>query len=146
MFDDVRDYNRFDKILSDVGGVEKNKNLFDFRDPDIKRKEFNKIRNQVFNDMLRDFGHVCMLKIDGKCEGNSAVVDHLIPLSSNVLNKDIRGMRARNGKKAPTQSLGSNDMLNFVLSCRRCNAFKMNKLPTRGQVSMIFKYKQVSRP
>ncbi|MFW5911012.1 MAG: hypothetical protein ACOCUJ_04145 [Thiohalospira sp.] len=34
----------------------------------------------------------------------------------------------------PSQSFGSNAIRNLVLSCRRCNAFKKNKMPSEGQV------------
>lgn len=60
-----------------------------------------------------------------------------MPLSSNVLNKQLRGFRANNGKKAPTQSFGSNHPTNFVLSCTRCNAFKKNKIPTTDRIKYV---------
>jgi len=61
----------------------------------------------------------------------------MIPLSSNVLNKKLRGTKPEKGKKTPTQSFGSNNFANFILACRRCNAYKMNKIPTQEEVRKI---------
>lgn len=47
-FDFEEDYEYFDRLFDSLGGINKNIHLFDFRTPIIKRKEFNKIRNDIF--------------------------------------------------------------------------------------------------
>jgi len=126
MFDRPEDRDHFDTVLENIGGIDANSPLFDFRDPDLKRKEFNAIRDAVFAELQRRYGTGCQLCCHEDCGGVGTVVDHLIPLSSNVLNKTLRGMKATADKKAPTQSFGSNHVDNFVLACRRCNAFKQS--------------------
>lgn len=137
-FSNKEDKDYFDSLFQDFGGLPKNIDLFDFREPQIKRKEFNKIRSKIFQDLKSKFGSVCQLKCHQDCTNSADEVDHLIPLSSNVLNKQLRGFRANNGKKAPTQSFGSNHPTNFVLSCTRCNAFKNNKIPTIDMIKYVF--------
>lgn len=137
MFDRPEDRDHFDTVLENIGGVDANSPLFDFRDPDLKRKEFNAIRDAVFAELQRRYGTGCQLCCHEDCGGVGTVVDHLIPLSSNVLNKTLRGMKATADKKAPTQSFGSNHVDNFVLACRRCNAFKQSKIPTPELISLI---------
>lgn len=74
-----------------------------------------------------------MLQFPDFCEGNETLeVDHLIPLSSNVLNKTLRHLKAAKGKKVQTQSFGSNHPDNLILACTRCNAFKKNRMPDAG--------------
>lgn len=102
---------------------------FDFRHPAIKRWEFNKVRKQTLKDLLLKYGEVCQLRIHPDC---SKVViwepDHVIPLSTNDLNKKLRHM-ARTGKeKVAPQSFGSNHPDNLTLSCKRCNAFKKHRI------------------
>jgi len=103
--------------------------LFDFRDPIIKRKEFNLIRNKVFKELVLKYGEKCQLKIHPDCsEEKKFDVDHFIPLSTNKLNKEIRNLQAEKGKKVASQSFGSNDISNFKIACKRCNAFKKHKI------------------
>ena len=137
MFDYPEDKDHFDGVLRDIGGVDANSHLHDFRDPELKRKEFNAIRDAVFAELQSRYGTSCQLRCHEDCGGVGTVVDHLIPLSSNVLNKTLRGMKATADKKAPTQSFGSNHVGNFVLSCRRCNAFKQSKIPTPDLINSI---------
>ena len=137
MFDNPEDKDHFDYVLQDIGGVDSNSHLFDFHAPDLKRREFNAIRDAFFAELSRRYGAGCQLRCHDDCGGVGTVVDHLIPLSSNVLNKTLRGMKASANKKAPTQSFGSNHMDNFVLSCRRCNAFKQSKIPTADLINSI---------
>ncbi len=139
MFDHQEDHEHFDGVLRDIGGVESNTHLFDFRDPHMKRKEFDRVRDSIFAELKHQYGSGCQLGCHEDCSEVGTVVDHLIPLSSNVLNKSIRGMRATFEKKAPTQSFGSNHPDNFVLSCRRCNAFKSNKIPTPELINHILR-------
>jgi hypothetical protein len=107
--------------------------LFDLRPAIVKRREFAGQRVARMGDLIERFGRVCMLRFAPDC--NPAIaehVDHLIPLSSNKLNKLLLGAttsRDANGnmRKAPTESFGSNGDRNVVLACRNCNSFKQNK-------------------
>ncbi len=126
------DYNFFlDKLASGDAVLFENKfkELFDFRDPKIKRSEFNKLRNDLFKKLLGKYGEVCQLKL---CEDCSVIkkfdVDHYIPLSTNELNKKLRGLKPKDGKKAPSQSFGSNDISNLRIACSRCNAYKKHRI------------------
>lgn len=105
MFDNPEDKDHFDYVLQDIGGVDTNSHLFDFRDPDLKHKEFNAIRDAVFAELQRRYGTGCQLCCHEDCGGVGSVVYHLIPLSSNVLNKTLRGMKATADKKAPNTEL-----------------------------------------
>ena len=72
-------------------------------------------------ELEKHFGHRCMLQY-ACCDMHSGTqVDHLIPLSSNKLNKELRQLKAVAGKKVVTQSIGSNHINNLVLACRNCN-------------------------
>ena len=143
MFEFEEDREHFEQVLRDNGGVDANSHLFDFRDPDqVKRKEFNSLRDKAFADLKETYGSTCQLSCHPDCGKVGDVVDHLIPLSSNKLNKLIRGLKATADKKVPTQSFGSNHPDNFVLSCRRCNAFKSNKIPTTEMINLIFQHRR----
>jgi len=73
---------------------------------------------------------LCQLNLSNDCLGNQKLqVEHLIPLSSNKLNKRLRKRIAPPGKKVPTQSLGSNHISNLVLACEKCNRMKKHRLP-----------------
>lgn len=61
----------------------------------------------------------------------------MIPLASNVLNKELRGIKGQGGKKTPSQSFGSNHPSNFVLACRRCNALKKNRMPMKETLERV---------
>lgn len=126
------DYNFFlnklakgDKILF----AKKYLKLFDFRDPSIKRKEFNKIRNNLYKKLVLKFGEKCQLRIHPDCSKEKVFdVDHFIPLSTNKLNKEIRGIKAEKGKKVPSQSFGSNNISNLKIACKKCNSYKKHRL------------------
>lgn len=126
------DYNFFLKELTggDAALFEKKfLKLFDFRDPKIKRKEFNLIRNKIYKVLVSKYGDKCQLKLCDDCgRENIFAVDHYIPLSSNELNKKIRKMKAEKGKKVLSQSFGSNDISNLRIACKRCNDFKKHKI------------------
>ncbi len=101
--------------------------LFDFEHPAIKREKFNKIKKKVIKELLEKYGNECQLKIHEDCSKVSKFEpDHVVPLSSNELNKKIRGMVRFSSAKVERQSLGSNNMRNLTLACKRCNAFKKN--------------------
>lgn len=103
--------------------------LFDFRDPPAKRREFNRRRDDLLRELKRVRGARCQLRLSPDCHPNGPfTVDHLIPLSSNVLNKCLRRMKAAPGCKVPTQSLGSNHMRNLALACGPCNGNKKHRI------------------
>ena len=104
--------------------------LFDDRDPKAKRREFSAgLKRKARAQLERAVGSECQLRIAQNCDPRAAtVLDHIIPLSSNVLNKRLKGARGSAGRNAPTESFGSNDLANLTLACRNCNAFKMNKI------------------
>ena len=134
-FQEDRDF--FQDLFESLGGVDKFEDLFDFADPSEKRKAFGSIRNRVYEELVAEYGDVCMLKYHAECNDKAEQVDHLIPLSSNNLNKSIRKIKGVNGKKTPTQSFGSNGKRNFVISCARCNAAKKNNLPSAELINKI---------
>ena len=102
--------------------------LFDFRTPSLKRKEFNPKRNAIYNKLLES-GSECQLQLVENCSASGKFdVDHMIPLSSNELNKNIRHLKAEKSKKVLTQSFGSNHSDNFLLACKECNAFKKHRI------------------
>lgn len=136
-FEHLKDRKYFEDLFHAVGGLEGNMYHFDFRDPVEKRKEFNQIRNQVFEELKLKHGDQCQLVCHPECEGIVSQVDHLIPLSSNVLNKLFRELKGNGRKKVPAQSFGSNDRNNFVLACARCNAFKKHRFPSKKLIESI---------
>jgi len=140
-FDYPEDQLEFEDRLRASGGLEQNQHLFDFREPQIKRKEFNKIRNQIFEELRTRHGNCCQLRCHPDCTEIGVEVDHLIPLSSNVLNKELRKMKGENKKKVPAQSFGSNDLSNFILACSRCNAFKKHRLPSSELLTRMHQLK-----
>jgi len=103
--------------------------LFDFRDPKIKRAEFNKQKNNVYPKLVEKYGEVCQLNLCSDCSKVKKFdIDHYIPLSTNELNKRLRGLKPKEGKKVPSQSFGSNDTANLRIACKRCNSFKKHRL------------------
>ena len=137
------DYEYFKNLLCSSNELlEKYSSFFDFHAPKIKRMEFNKIRNKVLKDLINSYGKRCMLKYNGKCDINSGfVIDHLIPLSSNKLNKKLRKMLPIKGKKVLTQSFGSNNLDNLIISCKKCNSYKKHKFLERKHIQQILKIK-----
>jgi 5-methylcytosine-specific restriction endonuclease McrA len=101
--------------------------LFDFRSPLIKRRELNvELKKQ---ELLQEH-NTCQLRVSPDCTGTSNLqVEHLIPISTNKLNKIIRKVKAEPGKKVPTQSFGSNNISNLTLACNNCNSLKKHRLP-----------------
>lgn len=103
--------------------------LFDFRSPFLKRQEFNKKRNDIFKELVKKNGLKCQLKLHSDCSKFKKFdVDHVIPLSTNELNKKLRKILPAKGKKVPSQSFGSNDESNLILACSRCNAYKKHRI------------------
>jgi 5-methylcytosine-specific restriction endonuclease McrA len=133
-FEFSEDEMYFAKLFSSMGGLDSHLELFDFRPPTEKRQEFNRMRDTVFNGLIQNYGDSCQLKYHNDCSGIAKQVDHLIPLASNKLNKELRQRTGQEGKKVPPQSFGSNHISNFVLSCPRCNSAKKHRIP---QVELI---------
>jgi hypothetical protein len=119
----------FQKLLCKQGeAIDKYKRLFDFREVKLKRQEFNKIRSGVLKKYLAGKGQICELSFKDICDTKSGFnIDHLIPLSSNKLNKELRKLEADKGRKVATQSFGSNHEDNLLLTCKKCNSFKKHK-------------------
>ena len=131
-FDYPEDEEFFADILcdGDTKALEhKFKDYFDFRDPVTKRNEFNLTSKKICGELKIKYEGKCQLRLSPKCEADKNFqVDHIIPLSSNKLNKEIRKIKGPQGKKTSTQSFGSNHPKNLILSCSECNSFKMNKI------------------
>ena len=133
IFDHPEDREYFAVLL--CGGneqelIDRFAHCFDFRDPAMKRAEFNRLRPRLLADLIRQFGRMCMLQYPSLCQGGvNLQVDHFIPLSSNVLNKTIRHLPSEARKKVQTQAFGSNNPVNLLLACPRCNAFKKHRMP-----------------
>jgi 5-methylcytosine-specific restriction endonuclease McrA len=133
-FEYFADKKYFAQLMSDGNCKEllKYRRLFDFRDPSIKRKEFNAKRHKIYSALLKKYGRQCLLNLNDKCtQGKNLVIDHFIPISSNELNKKLRHLKPHNGKKVQTQSFGSNNIANLILACGKCNGFKKHKIPTK---------------
>ena len=129
-FEFQEDAEYFEQLFSDSGMSDFKKEYFDFRDPDIKRAEFGKIRDSVFETLKEKYGNVCQLEYSDDCTAQAEQVDHIIPLHTNVLNKQLRKIKELTGKKTPSQSFGSNKMCNFALACARCNGRKKHRILT----------------
>jgi hypothetical protein len=130
-FEHAEDFRFFCERLAG-GDAERFKafgHYFDFRAPGVKRAEFNRVRKKMLAQFLERHGPVCQLRIHPDCSKQQIwVLDHFIPLSSNVLNKTLRRLPRVVNAKVVTQSFGSNHPDNLRLACSRCNAFKMNDL------------------
>lgn len=128
-FEFKEDQNYFEKLLSNESqAIENFIQLFDFRPVAEKRNEFNKHRNKLKELLISKHGAECMLKLS-MCDMNSGIaIDHLIPLSTNQLNKSLRKLLPRRGKKVATQSFGSNHIDNLVIACAKCNNHKKHRI------------------
>ena len=139
-YDDDRIF--FETLLEDQPS-ELLENLFDFRPVIIKRREFNKIRKQVLENLILKHGESCMLAFE-VCNMESGIqVDHIIPLSTNELNKDIRELSPEKGRKVKTQSFGSNHIDNLIIACGKCNGSKKHKILDRSPINLIFQSKKL---
>lgn len=114
------DVNQLDVAYSD---------LFDFRHPAIKRWEFNKTKHKVLKELIEKHKGQCQLGISPECSSEHRMEpDHIIPLSTNVLNKELRGMKRVSSAKVEPQSFGSNHPRNLTLACRKCNGLKKHRI------------------
>ena len=111
-FEYPKDREFFVNLLA--GGDEKKfetefSDCFDFRHPTLKRREFNKTCKNVRSSLLEKYGEVCQLRIHPDCSKEKIwEPDHIIPLSTNELNKKLRHMARTSSKKISAQSFGSN--------------------------------------
>ncbi len=103
---------------------------FDFRDPAIKRREFDKIGKKTLSDLIEKYGTLCQLQLHPDCSKVKVwETDHFIPLSSAELQRKLRHKKNNpDGSKPASLSYGSNHTKNLLLSCQRCNAFKKHKI------------------
>jgi 5-methylcytosine-specific restriction endonuclease McrA len=116
--------------------------LFDFRSPTVKRQEFNRSRDRLLAQLIAAFGPVCQLQFAERCSFQSGIaVDHLIPLSTNKLNKELRALPAAPGKKVVAQSFGANRLANLVVACANCNSFKKHRLLERAHLKRLLAMK-----
>jgi len=104
-FDFIEDRGFFEKLLCDNNNtIETCGSLFDFRSANIKRREFNLLRKGLRANLLQTYGATCFLNYQDICDIKSGiVVDHLIPLSTNQLNKALRKLKSAKGKKVVAQ-------------------------------------------
>ncbi|MBI1387992.1 MAG: hypothetical protein GC154_06050 [bacterium] len=125
-FEHKEDKEFFCQLLCDDGEtIGKYMELFDFRDPDIKRKEFDNNKRKLHDELLKHHLKKCMIGYARICDPDANIeIDHIIPLSTNELNKKIRNLQPERGKKVKTQSFGSNDIKNLIFACKKCNAHK----------------------
>jgi 5-methylcytosine-specific restriction endonuclease McrA len=138
-FKQVEDQFWFKVLLKDIQQYQL---LFDFRNPFEKRNEYKQLRNKILAEKIKEHGIVCQLHYQDVCDINSGItLDHVIPLSSNILNKSLRGMKPNQGKKVPAESYGSNHPHNLILACMACNAHKKHRMPSREEIIRLFKIK-----
>jgi 5-methylcytosine-specific restriction endonuclease McrA len=139
IFEYPEDEVHFQHYLCNEGEtLDKYVSLFDFRSPQVKRAEFNRHRTHLLKSLREKYKDRCQLHLEGICDERSGwVVDHLIPLSSNILNKTIRNMPAAFGEKVLAQSFGSNHPNNLILACERCNNYKKHRFLSREQLKRI---------
>ena len=145
-FEHIEDQEYFENMLlyddfEDINGF---KTMFDFRIPGIKRKEFNRIRNERLFTLKNLHGIKCMLKLECCDLESGSVVDHLIPISSNKLNKELRNWKAEKGKKVKTQSFGSNHIDNLIIACSNCNNRKKHRMLNHDTIMDILKEKIIA--
>lgn len=147
-FEFEEDRRFFSELLcAEEENIEKYFELFDFRDPSEKRREFNKRRNELLEQLLKLQGRRCLINYDGLCNLWSGItVDHLIPLSSNKLNKEIRRLKPETGQKVETQSFGSNNLKNLIVACRNCNNHKKHRFLDKTRLHTILKLKYAVAP
>jgi len=140
-FEYPEDREFFANLLSggDVKKLEeKFSDLFDFNHPAIKRWEFNKIKKKRLAELILKYDGKCQLRIHPECSKDGKFEpDHIIPLSTNELNKKLRHLARTSSEKVPAQSFGSNHPKNLILACKRCNAFKKHKFLGEERIQKI---------
>lgn len=131
-FEYPEDREFFANLLADGNNARLEKDFsdyFDFRHPAIKRWEFNKTKKKLLAELILEHGGKCQLRIHPDCSKEKIwEPDHIVPLSTNELNKKLRGIKRTGIEKVLAQSFGSNHIKNLTLSCKRCNSFKKHRL------------------
>lgn len=132
----------FKSLLKDIN-EETFTSLFDCSSPVEKTKAFNKNKKSVLESLKDIQEDVCLLGFKGICDTTQGFEnDHIIPLSSNSLNKALRHMKAvEKGKKVQSESYGSNHMNNLILACKACNQHKKHRLLSKEDYQEIFRKK-----
>jgi hypothetical protein len=120
--------------------------LFDFGPIRAKRSAFASIRTARLNELVDRFGSICMLQFAPDYNVASGLcLNHLIPLSSNKLTKELLGATTfrdadGNFRKALTESFGSNAPRILVLACMNCNSFKQSKFLDCATIARALQY------
>ncbi len=136
-FDHDDDRVFFQEFLCGPGeDLEEYSCLFDSRPVHEKRVEYRRSRLALLQQLHQTHGDTCQLRISSACTGKGETIDHIIPLSSNKLNK-ARRVPAPPGRKVPTQSIGSNHPRNLVLACASCNNHKKHRLLSPSEVRRL---------
>ena len=140
-FENPEDQDFFVHLLAD-GDLEYFKkeysDLFDFQHPAIKRWEFDKTSKKVLRDLIQKYNGECQLRLHPECSPSHGLEpDHIIPLSSNVLNKQLRKMTGTAGAKVLAQSFGSNHPRNLTLACRKCNGLKKHRILSGAVINKL---------
>jgi 5-methylcytosine-specific restriction endonuclease McrA len=119
--------------------------LFDFSEPIEKRKEFNKIKKKFYDQLMLKQQGECYLAFNSICDVSKGYqIDHIIPLSTNILNKNLRNLKSTDkNKKVQSESYGSNHINNLILTCKSCNQNKKHKLLNQEDYIKIFKKKDI---
>lgn len=142
-FEHAEDRIFFERLLltKKIKGLEDYKTLFDFRPPAIKRTEFNQCRKKNLSQLIKQNGKKCMLELECCDLVSGIVIDHLIPLSTNKLNKELRNMKPVKGRKVRSQSFGSNHLDNLIIACSKCNNRKKHRFLGREHLQKILSIK-----
>ena len=152
-FEYPEDRRYFEQLLCEEGeSLDSYCHLFDFRAPDTKRKEFEKMKRALKEQLLLQYGEDCLLRYAPDCDARRGVVidhrrlviDHVIPLNCNRLNKELRQQTTfldagEVRRKVPHQSYGSNHRDNLVLACFNCNSAKSENILNRFDLKRILK-------
>lgn len=130
-------YKEDEDFFRDLLGEYYDEKFFDFSDPSLKRKKFNFIRKEMLTKLLTKYGKRCFLSYEC-CDLKSGFnIDHIIPLSTNKLNKELRNIKAEKGKKVLSQPFGSNNEINLILTCRNCNFKKKHRILSKAEIRKI---------
>jgi hypothetical protein len=141
-FEFPEDREFFANLLTggDVSKLSKFKDCFDFRSKEVKRKEFALMRDHLFKELVKKNGYRCAFRISPKCTPDKNLqLDHIIPIATNELNKKLRKIRGKNGKKTVPQFFGSNYIGNLALLCEECNRAKRHFFLDPEAYKIIFK-------
>jgi hypothetical protein len=86
-------------------------------------------KKKLLDELISTHGGKCQLNIHPECNRDGIFEpDHIVPLSTNELNKKLRVIKPTGIEKVLAQSFGSNHIKNLTLACKRCNAFKKHRL------------------